>query len=346
MGPETPPGWARNPLSGDLDYWDGSKWLEIRPPEGTRVELLVALSGQKDPAQTVRETPEVAPNLEPQPSGNKALPITLWIALGVAAALLLVLVLATRGEDQTSTASQNSATSQSPDSTNMTSTSQNVFTTSVGIVDEFKPGLAVTPIRWMTCDKYGAIDPIEIRVNYTGLPATSLPTVKTAIQTIINDLETATNNLKIVIGDEYTQTPTNTSVNQRAGRSELRQIYIIFAPDGTLFLNHKQYPALKDQNQGMRRRWHSELARIQAGYIQIDPTWISTQTLEQTQLALARQLLRTLGLEIVDTGNEMLTVATKNPGKGEFFNYVKTTYQYGSGETKWLATAGNTELCK
>jgi hypothetical protein len=197
----------------------------------------------------------------------------------------------------------------------------------------------------MACDTDGTVSPIEIRVNYTNLTSTATPIIQTAVREVVNDLETATKSLNITLGADYTETPANTRINQRAGRSELRQIYILFSPDGTLFLDHDWYPDLKDKDQGMRRRWHSDLERIQAGYIQIDPIFATTLDLDGIKLAIARQMLRILGLELVDSGNEMLTVETKTPGSKNFFKYKTTKYQYGPGETAWLQTAGNTSLC-
>ena len=223
---------------------------------------------------------------------------------------------------------------------------QEVFSTGSGVVEEFKPGVATTPIQWMACDTDGTVSPIEIRVNYQNLTSTVTPRIRTAVQEVANDLEIATDKLKITIGADYTETPVNTKLNQRAGRPELRQIYILFSPDGSLFLDHDRYPELKDKNQGMRRRWHDSLKRLQAGYIQIDPAFATTLDSDGVKLAIARQILRILGLEVVDSGNEMLTVETKNPGAGNFFKYTSTKYQYGPGETAWLQTAGNTRLCK
>jgi serine/threonine protein kinase len=222
---------------------------------------------------------------------------------------------------------------------------QEIFSTGPGVVDEFKPGTFTTPIQWMACDTDGTVSPIEIRVNYTNLTSTATPIIQTAVREVVNDLETATKSLNITLGADYTETPANTRINQRAGRSELRQIYILFSPDGTLFLDHDWYPDLKDKDQGMRRRWHSDLERIQAGYIQIDPIFATTLDLDGIKLAIARQMLRILGLELVDSGNEMLTVETKTPGSKNFFKYKTTKYQYGPGETAWLQTAGNTSLC-
>ena len=164
---------------------------------------------------------------------------------------------------------------------------------------------------------------------------------------VVNDLETATNNLNITLGADYTETPANTRPDLKAGRSELRQIYILFSPDGTLFLDHDLHTKLKDKDQGMRRRFDvsKRAYRIQAGYIQIDPTFATTLDPDGIKLAIARQMLRILGLELVDSGNEMLTVETKTPGSDGFFKYTTTKYQYGPGETAWLKTAGNTTLC-
>ena len=222
---------------------------------------------------------------------------------------------------------------------------QEIFSTGPGVVDEFKPGTYTTPIQWMACDTDGTVSPIEIRINYTNITSTATQIIQTAVREVVSDLETATNSLNITLGADYTETPTNTRSNQRAGRSELRQIYILFSPDGTLFLDHDLYPDLKDKDQGMRRRWHSSLERIQAGYIQIDPTFAMTLDPDGIKLVIARQMLRILGLELVDSGNEMLTVETKTPGSGNFFKYTSTKYQYGPGETAWLKTAGNTSLC-
>lgn len=222
---------------------------------------------------------------------------------------------------------------------------EEIFSTGPGVVDEFKPGTFITPIQWMACDRDGTVSPIEIRINYTNITSTATPIIRTAVREVVNDLETATNSLNITLGADYTETPANTRINQRAGRSELRQIYILFSPDGTLFLDHDGYPDIKDKDQGMRRRWHSSLERIQAGYIQIDPTFAMTLDPDGIKLAIARQMLRILGLELVDSGNEMLTVETKTPGSDNFFKYTTTKYQYGPGETAWLKTAGNTSLC-
>lgn len=352
--------WVPDEETGMLKEWDGKKWTgKLRRPDPH--PLIEAPVIEVPPSETVASQASV-PTTAPAPSSplpddtdstvqiSKPSPQLLGIVGALLVGLLLVIWLSSRGDNQETTqTTQTNETSQTQQTASTTpdSANQSIFsTTGTGVVDEFKPGLATTPIQWMACDKDGTVSPIEIRVNYTNLTSTATPIIQTAVREVINDLETVTNSLKITLGADYTETPTNTKSNQRAGRPELRQIFILFSPDGTLFLDHDRYPDLKDKNQGMRRRWHDTLDRIQAGYIQIDPTFASTLDSDGAKLAIARQMLRILGLELVDSGNEMLTVETKTPGAGNFFKYSTTKYQYGPGETVWLQTAGNTTLCK
>ena len=358
---EFPPGWYPNEDTGVLQEWDGKKWTgNVRKSANPdQKEPHHAANPPNSPTEmappTTATTQASVPTPAPAPSSplpddtdspvriGKPSPQLLGIVGTLLVGLLLVIWLSSRGDNQqtTQTTQTNQTASTTPDNAN-----QSIFsTTGPGVVDEFKPGVAATPIPWMACDKDGTIEPIEISVNYTNLTSTATPIIRTAVREVVNDLETVTNSLNITLGADYTETPANTRINQRAGRSELRQIYVLFSPDGTLFLDHDLYPDLKDQNQGMRRRWHSSLERIQAGYIQIDPTFAMTLDPDGIKLAIARQMLRILGLEIVDSGNEMLTVETKTPGSDNFFKYTTTKYQYGPGETAWLKTAGNTSLC-
>ena len=360
---EFPPQWYPNEEMGVEQEWDGKKWTgKLRSSANQdQKEPHPAANPPNTPTEvappTTATTQASVPTTAPAPSSplpddtdspvriGKPSPQLLGIVGTLLVGLLLVIWLSSRGDNQqsTQTTQTNQTASTTPDNAN-----QSIFsTTGPGVVDEFKPGLYLTPIQWMSCDTDGTFSPIEIRVNYTNLTSTATPIIQTAVREVVTDLETATNNLNITLGADYTETPANTYMDQIAGRSELRQIYILFSPDGTLFLDHDLHPKLKDKDQGMRRRWHSGLNpnRIQAGYIQIDPTFATTLDSDGIKLAIARQMLRILGLELVDSGNEMLTVETKTPGSDNFFKYKTNKYQYGPGETAWLQTAGNTEGC-
>ena len=353
---EFPPGWYPNEETGVFQEWDGKKWTgklrlsanqdqkephpaanapkmptEMTPPAVAATHASVLTKAPAPSSPLPDDTDASIRSVRPSPQ-------LIGLVGALLCGLLLLFWLLPLGGDQQ--ISQNASITSD-------NTSKEIFSsTGIGVVDEFKPGARTTPIQWMACDTDGTVSPIEIRVNYQNLTSAATPLIRTAVQEVVNDLEMATAKLKITIGADYTETPVNTKLNQRAGRPELRQIYILFSPDGSLFLDHDRYPELKDKNQGMRRRWHDSLKRLQAGYIQLDPVFAMSLDPDGIKLAIARQTLRILGLEVVDSGNEMLTVETKNPGAGNFFKYTSTKYQYGPGETAWLKTAGDIRLCK